>query len=331
MGTAIGSDMRAITYQEYGSPEVLRLEEIAKPEPKADEVLIRIRAASVNALDRHFVRGEPWLMRFAAGLRRPRVTRLGVDVAGQVEAVGRNVTQLHPGDEVFGVCRGSFAEYACAPTSKVVIKSADVSFEHAAAIPVAGMTALQGLRDKGRIQAGQKVLINGAGGGVGTFAVQIAKWLGAEVTAVTSTGKLDMVRAIGADHIVDYTREDFTRSGQKYDVIFDLGANHPLSDMRRVMTSKGMWLFAGAAIEFGWVRPAGELLKGLAQSPFGKQKVLVVSARLTKDDLMFMQRLVAEGKITPVIDRTYALSDVARAVSYVERGYAGGKVVITVS
>ncbi len=323
--------MKAIVYSEYGSPDVLRLEEVAKPIPKDDEVLIRIRAASVNALDCHFMHGRPWLMRLVAGVRRPKVTRLGVDVAGRIEAIGSRVTAFHPGDEVFGVCRGAFAEYACAPMSRIAIKSASVSFEHAAALPVACVTALQGLRDKGRVKAGQKVLINGAGGGVGTFAVQIVKLFGAEVTAVTRTGKLDMVRAIGADHVVDYTREDFTRNGKKYDVIFDLGATHSWLDMNRVMASGGVWLFVGGVTEGGLMRPVVELLKGLAQSPFVSQKVKVVSPRLTRDDLKFMDKLVADAKVSPVIDSTYSLTDAAEAIRRVEQGFAGGKVVITVS
>lgn len=322
--------MKAITYTGHGSPEILRLTEVEKPVPKDDEVLIQVRAASVNAMDRHFVHGGPYLIRLALGLGKPKVKRLGVDVAGRVEAVGRNVTQLHPGDEVFGVCRGSFAEFACASMTKVVAKLPSISFEHAAAIPVAAMTALHALR-KARVQAGETVLINGAGGGVGTFAVQIAKSFGAEVTAVTRTEKLDMVRRIGADHVVDYTREDFTKSGKKYDVIFDLGANHPLSNVRRAMTSRGRWVFVGFVAERGLMRPIIELFKGLAQSPFMTQKVLVASARATTDDLIFMRSLVADGNVTPVIDRTYALADVAAALSYFEREGAAGKIVITIA
>jgi NADPH:quinone reductase-like Zn-dependent oxidoreductase len=323
--------MKAITYRGYGSPEILRLAEVEKPVPKDDEVLIRVRAASVNALDRHLLRGGPYLVSLVLGFGRPEVKRTGVDVAGHIEAVGRNVTDLHPGDEVFGVCRGSFAEYACAASTKIVIKSPNISFEQAAAIPVAAMTALQGIRNKGKVHSGQTVLINGAGGGVGTFAVQIAKSLGAEVTAVTRTGKLDTLRRIGADHVVDYTKEDFTKSGQRYDVIFDLGANHPWSDVRRALTDQGRWLFVGGVTDKGLMRPFIELFKGLARSPFMSKKVLLVSARATKDDLLFMQAMVTEGKVTPAIDRTYLLADAVEALSYFERGEAVGKIVITVS
>ena len=322
--------MKAITYREYGSPDVLRLEEIEKPVPASDQVLIRVHAASVNAMDCHFMRGDPWLMRLVAGLREPKVTRLGVDVAGTVEAIGQDVTDLHPGDEVFGVCRGAFAEYVCTPVSKVVVKSPSVSFEQAAALPVACVTALIGIRDKGNIQPGQKVLVNGAGGGVGTFAVQIAKLFGAEVTAVTTTKKLDLVRKIGADHVIDFTREDFTRNGKKYDAIFDLGSNHPWSDMRRSLTRSGTRLFVGGVKEGGFTRPFVELFKGVLQSPFISQRVQLVSGRVTRDDLIFMDKLVADSKVIPAIDSTYALRDVADAVRHLESGSAGGKVVITV-
>jgi NADPH:quinone reductase-like Zn-dependent oxidoreductase len=323
--------MKAIIYAEYGPPEVVRLVEVERPVPEDDEVLIRVRAASINAFDCHLLRGEPRMVRLALGFRRPKDSRLGVDVAGQVEAVGTKVTQLKPGDEVFGACRGSFAEYACAKESRVVIKHQAVSFEQAASLPIAASTALQGLRNKGKVQPGQKVLINGAGGGVGTFAVQIAKLFGAEVTAVTSTGKLDMVRAIGADHVIDYTREDFTRNAQRYDVIFDLGVTHPLPDMKRALTAKGKWLFVGGTSERGWVRPFAELAKGMAQSPFMSQKVVVVPARANREDLMILQQYIEDGQVTPVIARICALSEVPAAMRYVEDGHAGGKVVITVS
>jgi len=322
--------MKAITYREYGSPDVLRLEEIEKPAPGEGEVLIRIRAASVNAMDCHFMRGEPRFIRLMTGVGKPKNPRLGVDVAGIVEAVGSNVTDFKPGDEVFGVCRGAFAEYACAPGLKVAIKSASVSFEQAAALPVACVTALLGLRDKGKVMAGQKVLINGAGGGVGTFAVQIAKHLGAEVTAVTTTKKLELVRRIGADHVIDYTRDDFTRNGKRYDAIFDLGSNHPWSEIRRSLTRSGTRLFVGGPREAGLMRPFVELFKGIAQSPFVSQKVQLVSGRVTREDLVFMDELVADGKIVPAIDGTYPLSDVADAVRRLEEGSVGGKVVITI-
>ena len=323
--------MKAITYMEYGSPDVLQITEVERPVPKDDEVVISIRAASVNALDRHFMRGEPYLMRMVAGLRKPKVTRLGVDVAGIVETVGGNVTQFRAGDEVFGVCRGAFAEYGCASEIRFVMKPSNVSFEQAAAVPVAAVTALQGLRDKAKIQPGQRILVNGAGGGVGTFAVQIAKVFGADVTAVTSTRNLDMVRSIGADHVVDYTREDFTKNGERYDVIFDLGANHPLSDLTRVLTDDGIWLLVGAVTNGGWLRPLANLSKSLVRARFVSQKVRLVSGRVNKDDLIVLQHFLEEGKITPAIDRCYPLRDVPEAFRYFEEGQVKGKIIITVA
>src|ERR1700733_273068 len=237
--------MKAIVYHRYGSPDVLQWEEIEKPAPGDNEVLIRVRAASVNPLDWHFMRGMPYVVRIPAGLRKPKVTGLGVDVAGQVEAVGRNVTQLKPGDEVFGSCRRAFAEYVCASDSSLVMKPDNVTFEQAASVPVAAFTALQGLRDKGHIQPKQKVLINGAAGGVGSFAVQIAKSFGADVTGVCSTRNVGMVRSIGADQVIDYTQEDFTKSGQRYDLLFDAVGNHSLFACRRVLTPKGVLIMAG--------------------------------------------------------------------------------------
>jgi NADPH:quinone reductase-like Zn-dependent oxidoreductase len=235
--------MKAVVYYEYGSPDVLRLEEVQKPTPKDNEVLLRVCAASVNPYDWHFMRGMPYLVRIPAGLRKPKVPRLGADVAGRVETIGRNVTQFKPGDEVFGTCRGAFAEYACASEAALVIKPDNLTFEQAAAAPIAALTALQGLRDKGHIQPAQKVLINGAAGGVGTFAVQIAKSFGAQVSAVCSTRNVDMVRSLGVDLVIDYTREDFTKSGQHYDLIFDLVANHSLSACRRVLNPKGIYIW----------------------------------------------------------------------------------------
>ena len=322
--------MKAITYTEYGPPEILQFTEVAKPIPKDDEVLIRIRAASVNPLDWHFMRGAPYLVRIQTGLRKPKTTRLGVDVAGQVEAVGKNVTRFHPGDEVFGACRGAFAEYACASESSLVRKPVNVTFEQAAAVPVAAFTALQGLRDKGQIQPGQRVLINGASGGVGTFAVQIAKLFGAEVTGVCSTRNVDMVRSIGADHVVDYTQEDFTKTGQRYDLIFDSAGNHTLSDTRRALTPKGTLVLVGGPDNGRWLGPLTGLLKVVVSSWFVRQKLLPFLAHLNKDDLIVMQEFLAAGKVTPVIDRSYPLSDVSEAIRYLEKGHARGKVVITV-
>ncbi len=320
--------MKAIVYHSYGSPDVLKCEEIERPVPNDDEVLIRVRAASVNPLDWHFMRGTPYFLRILAGLRKPKVTPLGVDVAGQVEVVGRNVTQFKRGDEVFGSCRGAFAEYVCTSESALVTKPDNVTFEQAAAVPVAAFTALQGLRDKGQIQPGQKVLINGAAGGVGTFAVQIAKSFGADVTGVCSTRNVDMVRSIGADRVIDYTREDFTKSGQRYDVIFDLVANHSVLACRRVLNPKGIYIMAGALSG----RLIGFLdfpIKALVLSRFVSQKFIVFIARSSKEDLTIMGELIATGKVTPVIDRRYRLSEVPEAIRYLEQGHAQGKVVIT--
>ena len=322
--------MRAITYTEYGSPDVLRFTEVAKPAPKDDQVLIRIRAASVNPLDWHYMRGTPYIVRIPAGLRKPKATRLGVDVAGQVEAVGKNVTQFQPGDEVFGACKGAFAEYGCASEGLLVLKPANVTFEQAAAVPIAAFTALQGLRDKGQIQPGQKVLINGASGGVGTFAVQIARSFGAEVTGVCSTRNVEMVRSIGANHVVDYTQEDFTKSRQRYDLIFDTVGNHSLSDIRRVLTREGTLVLVGGPDNGRWLGPLTGVLKAVVLSRFVSQKLLPLLAHLSKDDLIVMQEFLETGKVTPIIDRSYPLSDVPEAVRYLEEGHARGKVVITV-
>jgi NADPH:quinone reductase-like Zn-dependent oxidoreductase len=321
--------VKAIVYTEYGPPDVLQFTEVAKPTPKDDEVLIRIHAASVNPLDWHFMRGSPYAMRIAAGLRRPKVTRFGVDVSGRLEAVGRNVTQFQPGDAVFGSCRGAFAEYGCASEGALVLKPANVSFEQAAAVPVAAISALQGLRDKGRIQRGQKVLINGAAGGVGTFAVQIAKVFGAEVTGVCSTRNLDLIRSIGAHHVIDYRQEDFTKGGQRYDLIFDTVGNHSLSDCRRALTAKGTLVLVGGPNKGRWLGPLTGMLKAVTWSRFVSQKLLPFLAHLNKDDLMVMRELLETGKVAPVIDRTYRLSDVPDAIRYLEEGHARGKVVIT--
>jgi len=321
--------MRAIVYTEYGSPDVLQFTEVAKPTPKADEVLIRVLAASVNPLDWHFMRGTPYLVRIMAGLRKPKVTCLGVDVAGQVEAVGENVTQFQPGDEVFGGCKGAFAEYVCASERSLVLKPANVTFEQAAAVNVAAISALQGLRDKGQIQRGQKVLINGAAGGVGTFAVQIAKAFGADVTGVCSTRNVDMVRSIGADQVVDYTQKDFTKSGQRYDLILDMIGNHSLSELRSALAPKGTLVLVGGPDEGRWLEPLPGLLKTVVLSRFVSQKLLPFLAHLSKDDLLVVRELLERGKVVPVIDRSYPLSDVPEAIRYLEEGHARGKVVIT--
>jgi len=320
--------MKAIVYYNYGSPDVLKCEEIEKPTAGDNEVFIRVRAASVNPFDWHFMRGTPYMVRIQAGLRKPKDKRLGVDVAGQVEAVGRNVTQFRPGDEVFGACRGAFAEYACASESALVMKPDNVTFEQAASAPVAAFTALQGLRDKGQIQPGQKVLINGAAGGVGTFAVQIAKWFGADVTGVCSTRNADMVRSIGADRVIDYTQEDFTKSGQRYDLFFDCVGNHSLLACRRVLNPKGIYIVVGGP-DGRWLGPLARMIKTLVLSRFVSQNLVMFLARRSKEDLTIMHELMKAGKVTPVIDKRYKLSEVPEAIRYLEEGHARGKVVIT--
>lgn len=319
--------MKAIVYHNYGSPDVLKCEEIEKPTAGDNEVLIKVRAASLNALDWRLMRGKPVFIRpMIGGLRKPKITRPGRDVAGQVEAVGRNVTQFKPGDEVFGACLGTCAEYVCAMEGKLALKPASSSFEDAAAVPVAALTALQGLRDQGQIQPGQKVLVDGASGGVGTFAVQIAKSFGAEVTAVCSTRNVDTARSIGADHVIDYTREDFTQSGQRYDLILAANAYHSIFDYRRALSQDGIYVMAGG----GW----SQILQGMLLAPLlsliGSKKMRFFMAKIIQKDLVLLSDLLAAGKVVPVIDRRYPLSEVAEAVRYLEVGHARGKVVITV-
>ena len=323
--------MKAIIHREYGSPDVLRFEDVEKPVPNDNQVLIKVRAASLNPIDGHLMRA-PFPLRLITGLRKPKKTLLGADVGGQIEAVGKNVAQFKPGDEVFGAARPALSEYVCAPEGGLVIKPANVTFEQAASIPVAGLTALQGLR-KGKIQAGQKVLINGASGGVGTFAVQIAKSFGAEVTCVCSTRNVDLVRSIGADHVIDYTKEDFTKSEQRYDLIYDLVGNHSFSERRRLLTPNGICVLAGIGgagmHPESWGRVGGNF-KAAFLSLFVKQKFVTFIAQLKKDDLTALRDLMQSGKVTPVIDRTYKLSETAEAMRYLEQGHARGKVVITV-
>ena len=320
--------MKAILYRRYGPPDVLEYSEIEKPVPKADEVLIRIHAASVNPADWHFMRGTPYLIRLFAGLRKPKSTRLGVDVAGRVEAVGVNVTRFKEGDEVFGACRGAFAEYVCTSESAVVAKPRNLTFEQAASVPIAAFTALQSLRDKGHVQAGQRVLINGASGGVGTFAVQIAKSLGADVTGVCSTRNVEMVRSIGADRVIDYTRDDFTQGTQRYDLILDCAGNHSLPELRRALNRTGTCVIVGGPIG-NWIGPVIDVLKVLAYSRFIRQNFVVILAKLSHDDLIVLRDFLEEGKITPVIDRRYNLSETPEAIRYLEQGHAQGKVVIS--
>src|SRR5438094_3328341 len=324
--------MKAIVYSNYGSPDVVKCKEIEKPVPADNEVLIKVRAASLNPVDGHLMRG-PLPLRPMTGLRKPRNARLGVDVAGQVEAVGRNVTQFKPGNEVFGACRAALAEFACISESRLVVKPNKVTFEQAASVPIAALTALQALRDKGKVQPGQKVLINGASGGVGTFAVQIAKSFGADVTGVCSTRNVAMVRSIGAGRVIDYTKEDFTQSAQCYDLIFDNVSNHSFSERRRILTSSGICVLAGiggaGSHEGQWARLGGSL-KALVASWFVSQKFVTFIARITKEDLTILGELMSSGKVTPVIAKRYGLNEVPQALRYLEEGHAQGKVVITV-
>jgi NADPH:quinone reductase-like Zn-dependent oxidoreductase len=320
--------MKAIVFDNYGSPDVLQLVEVEKPSARDNEVLIRVHAASVNPLDWHLMRGSPYIVRLMAGLRRPKDTRTGVDVAGEVEAIGKNVMQFKPGDEVFGSCKGAFAEYACTVESAVATKPDNVTFEQAACVPVAALTALQGLRDRGQIQAGQKVLINGAAGGVGTFAVQIAKSFGADVTGVCSTRNVEMVRSIGADQVIDYTREDFTKSPLRYDLLFDCIGNHSLSACRRILNRKGTYVVVGGPNGRG-IGPMARLFKALAMSRFVSQKMVGFIAKVNKEDLDLLRELILAGKVTPVIDKRYRLSEVAEAIRYLEEGHVRGKVAIT--
>jgi len=322
--------MKAIVHTRYGPPDVLQFSEVAKPIPVDDEVLIRIYAASVNPLDRYVMRGAP-LIRLIPGLRTPKHKVIGADIAGRVEAVGRRVKQFQPGDAVFGAKGvGGFAEYVCAIEDKLARKPANSSFEEAAAVPVAAITALQGLRDKGRIQPGHKVLVDGASGGVGTFAVQIAKSFGAEVTAVCSTNKVDTALSIGADHVIDYTREDFTQSGQRYNVVLGANSYHSIFDYRRALNQDGIYVGTGGG---GCQNLIGILLYMLLQSLLsliGSKKTHSLLAKINNADLNVLKDLLANGKIVPVIDRRYPLSDVAEALRYIEEGHARGKVVITV-
>src|SRR6266568_954200 len=330
---APSNPMKAITYCNYGLGN-LKLEDVEKPLPNDDQVLVKVRAASVNPYDWHFVEGTPKIMRMmGVGLRKPKDTRLGVDFAGTVETVGKNVTQFKPGDDVFGGKGGAFAEYVCRRAEgAVALKPANITFEQAASVPIAGITALQGLRDKGKVQQGQKVLINGASGGVGTFAVQIAKSYGAEVTGVCSTRNLDMVRSLGADHVIDYTKEDFTNSDQRYDVILDNVANHSLSECRRVLNPKGKYVLigGGGVNESRWLGPGlTHAFKAMVLSKFVSQKMGMMLAELNHNDLTLLGELMQSGKVTPVIDRRYKLSEVPEAIRYLEEGHARGKVVIT--
>jgi NADPH:quinone reductase-like Zn-dependent oxidoreductase len=325
--------MKAIVYCDYGVNN-LKLEQIEKPMPNDDQLLVRVRAASLNPYDWHFVEGTPYVMRaMGVGLRKPKDTRLGVDFAGTVEAVGKNVTQFKPGDEVFGGRGGAFAEYVCPrATRAVAMKPANVSFEEAAAVNIAGITALQGLRDQGKVQAGQKVLINGASGGVGTFAVQIAKSLGAEVTGVCSTRNVDLVKSLGADHVIDYTKEDFTKGAERYDVMLDNVGNRSLSECKGVLTPKGKYVLVGGggASDQGFLGGLGKALWAVVYSKFVNQQMGMMMADANQKDLTILADMMQSGKMKAVIDRTYKLDQVPEAIRYLEQGHARGKVIITV-
>jgi NADPH:quinone reductase-like Zn-dependent oxidoreductase len=327
--------VKAIRYVRYGPPEVLELRDVDMPAVGDDEVLVRVRAASVNPLDWHFMRGAPYLVRMVAGLSRPRASaaRLGADMAGSVEAVGKNVTEFRPGDGVFGGldARGTLAEYLSIRHDAAVLpKPAGLTFEQAASVPVAAVTALQALRDKGRIQPGHKVLVNGASGGVGTFAVQLAKAFGTEVTGVCSTRNVQTAASIGADQVIDYTQEDFTQARGRYDLVIDIAGNRTLAETRRVLVPTGVLVAVGGPNKGRWIGPLGRSVKMALLSPAVSQRMAFFLAHQNKDDLAVLRELAGTGKITPVIDRTYPLSQVAEAIGYLEQGHARGKVVITV-
>ena len=325
--------MKAIVYSDYGLSN-LKLENIEKPVPNDDQILVKVRAASINPYDWHFVEGTPYIMRMmGVGLRKPKDIQLGVDFAGTVEAVGKNVTQFKPGDDVFGGRGGAFAEYVCRRAEgAVALKPANLTFEQAASVNIAGITALQALRDKGKVQPGQKVLINGASGGVGTFAVQIAKTFGADVTGVCSTRNVDLVRSLGADHVIDYTKEDFAKGTERYDVILDNVPNHSLSECRRILTPNGKYVMIGGGgpNDSRWVGPFGRVIKTMVLSPFTSQKMGMMMADANGKDLTILADMMQSGKLKPVIDRTYKLNEVPAAIAYLEEGHARGKVVITV-
>src|SRR5436309_6099018 len=328
--------MKAIVRERYGSPDVLELKEIERPAPNdVRGILVKVYASSVNAADRHGVKGPPFLLRLVLplfglgmGARRPKEPGVGIDIAGRVEAVSNNVTQFKPGDEVYGVGNSGYAEYATARENKIALKPKNRSFEEAAAVPIAGFTALQALRNHGHIKPGQRVLVNGAGGGVGTFAVQIAKAFGAEVTAVTNQQKLDLVRSLGADHVIDYTKEDFAKNGQRYDLICDIAASHSISDYKRIMNPNGICVIVGFRNKV-----ISRLIYFVIRKRFstGNKKFKFFVARSNQEDLAFMKELMEAGKITPVIDRRYQLSETPQAIKYLGEGKARGKIVITIA
>ena len=321
--------MKAILYHSYGSPDVLKYEEVATPIPADNQVLIEVRAASLNPMDWHFMRGLPYLVRIVAGLPKPKFPGLGADVAGKVVAIGAGVTRFKPGDEVFGVARGALAEFACAAESQLSERPHNVTFEQAASAPIAALSALQSARDKGHLQSGQKVLVNGAAGGVGSFAVQIAKSFGAKVTGVCSTGNVDMLRSLGADHVIDYTREDFTTAGQHYDLLLDCVGNRSLADCKRVLNPAGICVAVGGSTDPWMLRPLARLFASAVLSRIGSQKFRSFLARPKREDLVIIGGLLQSGKVVPVIDRRYSLRDVPEAMRYLGQGHARGKIIIT--
>jgi len=325
--------MKAIVYCDYGLTN-LKLEDIEKPTPNDDQILVKVRAASVNPYDWHFIEGTPKIVRLlGVGLRKPKDTRVGVDFAGTVEAVGKRVTQFKPGDDVFGGRGGAFAEYVCRRAEgAVALKPASIPFEQAASVNIAGITALQAIRDKGKVQPGQKVLINGASGGVGTFAVQIAKSFGADATGVCSTRNVDLVRSLGADHVIDYTKEDFAKGAERYDVILDNVPNHSLSECRHILNPKGKYVMIGGGgpNDSRWIGPFGRVIHALLVSPFISQEMGMMMADANQKDLTVLADMMQSGKVKPVIDRTYKLSEVPQAIRYLEEGHARGKVIISV-
>ncbi len=321
--------MQGLVARCYGAPNVLKLEQVAKPTPADDQLLVKVHAAALNPVDWHYMRGSPYIMRLSSGIGSPKDPRVGADFAGTVEAVGKSVTRFKPGDEVFGGAGGTVAQYMVVrETRGVALKPTNVSFEQAGSVGVAAVTALQGLRDHGGIKPGQKVLINGASGGVGTFAVQIAKHFGAVVTGVCSTRNVELVRSLGADRVIDYTREDFAERSERYDIVLDNVGNRTLSDLRRVLTPNGALIIVGAA-KGDWIAPLMGAIKATIVQPFVDQKVGFFIAQLEQDDMKFLGELMQTGKMTPVIDRRYALSEAAKAMEYLETGRARGKVVVS--
>ena len=321
--------MKAIVYRCYGGPEVLKLESIAKPIPTDNQVLVKIQAASVNPLDWHYMQGKPYVMRPGSGIGAPTSARMGSDFAGTIEAIGKNVKGFKPGDEVYGDGNGAFAEYlTVSENGAVALKPANMSMDQAAAVPIAGITALQALRDRGKLQRGQMVLINGASGGVGTFAVQIAKAYGANVTGVCSGRNAEMVKSIGADRVIDYTKEDFTTGSERYDLIIDNVGNRSLAEYRRVLNRNGSLVIVGGPSDNSFLGPLTSLLKAALTSPFVHQEMTFMLAQANKDDLAVLRDMMQTGKLIPVMDKRYKLSETAQAIGYVEQGHARGKVVV---